>query len=90
MLGDLSPNDKTCTVCQCAYNKTLAQYHSWLIRKGAIMAMYALPTRDQLLERVCLDVEKAIEILPDMLQITKKVYELTDKLYTEYDLHGLP
>ena len=89
-LGELQPNDKTCAVCQNAYNNTLAQYHPWLIRKGAVMAMYTLPTRDQLLNRVCLDVQQAIPLLPDMLAITKNVYELTEELYTQFNLHQLP
>lgn len=89
-LGKLSPSEKTSTVCQTAYNQTLAQYHPWLVRKGAIVAMYTMPTRDQLLNKVCLDVESAIELLPDMLATTKCVYDRTQQLFTVYDLHGLP
>lgn len=88
-MGKLSPSEKTSTVCQTAYNQTLAQYHPWLVRKGAIVAMYTLPTRDQLLNKVCLDVENAIQILPDMLETTDNVYIRTQQLYTEHDLHGL-
>lgn len=29
-LGNLGPAEKTCSVCQTAYNQTLAQYHSWI------------------------------------------------------------
>lgn len=89
-LGKLNPSEKTSTVCQAAYNQTLAQYHSWLVRKGAIVAMYTMPTRDQLLNKVCLDVKKAIELLPEMLETTKNVYDRTQQLFTDYDLHGLP
>lgn len=31
--------------------------------------MYAMPTREQLLHRVCLDVDQAIVILPDVLSV---------------------
>lgn len=89
-LGELQPNDKTHTCCQIAYNQTLAAHHSWLIRKGAVMAMYTMPTRDQLLGRVCLDVPAAIECLPRMLDVTRQVFERTDALYTLHDLHSLP
>ena len=89
-LGELEGDGKTNGVCQAAYNDTLAQFHPWLIRKGATVAMYALPTRDQLLERVCMDVAGAMKLLPEMLSVTRNVYDRTQNLYTRYDLHGLP
>lgn len=89
-LGDLNGNDKTSQCCQAAYNQTLAQFHPWLVRKGAVMAMYTMPTRDQLLNRVCLNVTEAIDSLPAMLLVTKQVYERTHELYSVYDMHGLP
>ncbi|XP_037049252.1 LOW QUALITY PROTEIN: ceramide-1-phosphate transfer protein-like [Bradysia coprophila] len=89
-LGKLNPSEKTSTVCQAAYTQTLAQYHPWLVRKGAMVAMYTMPTRDQLLNKVCLDVERAIELLPEMLETTRNVYDRTQQLFTDFDLHGLP
>ncbi|XP_052861498.1 ceramide-1-phosphate transfer protein [Anopheles cruzii] len=89
-VGELEGDVKTNAVCQAAYNDTLAQFHPWLIRKGANMAMYALPTRDQLLDRVCVDVSVAMKMLPEMLSVTRGVYDRTQDLYTKYDLHGLP
>lgn len=89
-LGELEPNSKTSSCCQIAYNHTLAQFHPWIVRKGALMAMYTMPTRDHLLTKVCLDVENAIKILPDMLATTKILYDRTEKMYTDFDLHGLP
>ncbi|XP_058067340.1 ceramide-1-phosphate transfer protein [Anopheles bellator] len=89
-VSELEGDVKTNVVCQSAYNDTLAQFHPWLIRKGANVAMYALPTRDQLLDRVCLDVSVAMKMLPEMLSVTRSVYDRTQDLYTKYDLHGLP
>lgn len=89
-LGELETNANTCAVCQSAYNETLAQFHPWLIRKGAVMAMYAMPSRDHLLEKVCLDASTAIKLLPEMLVVARQVYDRTQTLYTKYDLHALP
>ncbi|XP_065088155.1 ceramide-1-phosphate transfer protein [Ochlerotatus camptorhynchus] len=90
-LGELeTANANTCAVCQSSYNETLAQFHPWLIRKGAVMAMYAMPNRDHLLEKVCLDASTAIKLLPEMLAVARQVYDRTQALYTKYDLHGLP
>jgi hypothetical protein len=54
-VNELEDEDKTCSACQDAYNSTLANYHPWIIRKGATMAMYALPTRGGLLQKVCVE-----------------------------------
>ncbi|XP_053685459.1 ceramide-1-phosphate transfer protein [Sabethes cyaneus] len=90
-LGELTEGDaKTNTICQTSYNETLAQFHPWLIRKGAVVAMYALPTRDHLLEKVCVDANEAIVLLPEMLAVGRQVYDRTQALYTKFDLHGLP
>jgi Glycolipid transfer protein (GLTP) len=89
-LGELEPNGKTHGICYEAYDLTLAPYHPWIIRKGATVAMYALPTRDQLINKVCDDVNAAFAVLPAMLQSSKLIYDRTQDLYTVYDLHGLP
>lgn len=86
----MEANEKASGACQAAYNQTLAQYHPWLVRKGAVVAMYAMPTREQLLTKVCLDVEQAIIILPDVLLVAQTVYDRTETLYSDHDLHQLP
>lgn len=52
--------------------------------------MHALPTRDQLLTKVCVDIEKSKLVLPDAVAVLKVVYDRTQQLYTDHDLHGLP
>jgi hypothetical protein len=89
-LGDLEANDKTSTVCSQSYNDTLANFHPFLIRKAANLAMYALPTRDNLLQKVCCDVESSIKQLPYMLEISNEIYDRVEALYTEFNLHNLP
>lgn len=89
-LGEIEAEDKTSSVCAQSYNETLANFHPFLIRKAANIAMYALPNRDQLLNKVCADVEASIKALPEMLQVTNAVYDRIDALYTKNDLHGLP
>jgi len=88
----VADNEKAHTVCKSAYNDTLAKHHTFLIRKGAQVAMYTIPTRGDLLRRVChnVDVARAVEMLPDMLKHMHMVYDRTDKLYTLHDLHNLP
>lgn len=51
-LNKLDMHEKLATTCQNVYNATLSQYHAWIIRKAAIVAMYGLPSKHGLLERV--------------------------------------
>lgn len=89
-LAELGENEKTSGCCKSSYNNTLAKYHPWVIRKAANVAMYALPCQGDLLRKVCIDVPKAVQDLPEMLKITKIVYDRIERLYTTHDLHWLP
>lgn len=51
-MGDLKEDDSTVHVCREAYEQTLAKYHTFIVKKGAKLAMYAMPTRGQLLKKV--------------------------------------
>ncbi|XP_053964510.1 ceramide-1-phosphate transfer protein [Anastrepha ludens] len=89
-LSELNECDKTHACCKSAYNDTLAKHHPWVVRKGAVVAMYALPTQGELLKRVCVNASHAVEVLPEMLKHTKSVYDRVEILYSAHDLHGLP
>lgn len=89
-LYEIESHEKTSGICKLAYNDTLANHHPWIIRKGALVAMYALPTREQLLNKVCEDVERSLSVLPDVLEISKIVYDRTEQIYSDFDLHALP
>lgn len=89
-MAEIEAHEKTTTICKAAYNDTLAQHHPWLVRQGAMVAMYTMPTREALLNKVCYDVDKSLSMLPDVLDISKTVYDRTEQLYTNFDLHSLP
>lgn len=54
------------------------------------MSVFALPTRDNLLNKVCANVDEAIISLPETLKVMSVVYDRTQEMYTKYDLHSLP
>lgn len=91
-LQSVGDDEKAHNVCKSAYTDTLAKHHPFLIRKGAQVAMFAIPTRGELLKRVCHteNTSRAVEKLPEMLQHMYSVYNRTDQLYTLHDLHNLP
>ncbi|KAG5332732.1 CPTP protein, partial [Acromyrmex heyeri] len=89
-LGDLADVEKTTSCCQDAYNKTLAKHHPWMIRKAAIVAMYTMPSREILFKKVCGEnVQRNIDVLPKMLEVTADVFNRTDSIYETYQLHAL-
>ncbi|TMW39697.1 hypothetical protein DOY81_015224, partial [Sarcophaga bullata] len=80
-LADLCENDKTHGCCKTSYETTLAKHHPWVVRKGALVAMYALPTKGELLKRVCCNADRVTDFLPEMLKNTKVL---------EADLYSVP
>ncbi|CAG9768305.1 unnamed protein product [Ceutorhynchus assimilis] len=92
-IGDLQDHDSSSPSCREAYDQTLAKHHSYLIRKGAQVAMYTLPTRENLLKRVCGgidEIQRAINLLPKTLAASTVVYTRIETLYSLHDLHNLP
>ncbi|OWR50694.1 ceramide-1-phosphate transfer protein [Danaus plexippus] len=92
-LSEAEESMNTCTTCQNSYNETLAAFHPWYIRKAATLAMHALPSRPDLLKKIFGTEEQlaeALNILPQTLQSCDEVYNRVEKLYTDFDFHGLP
>ncbi|CAH1104890.1 unnamed protein product [Psylliodes chrysocephalus] len=92
-LGELKDDEYASTVCREAYEQTLSKHHPFIIRNGAKVAIYALPTKGVLLGRVCGEpenIQQALELLPDTLTATSLVFERTENLFTLHDLHTLP
>jgi len=74
-----------------AYNATLAKYHPWLIRKAAGLAMYSLPSRKKFMATSFQQTaEEAERIIPHFLEISKKVHDTIQRLYSDHDLLMLP
>lgn len=96
--------DSVCTgpLARDCYKKSLANYHTWLIQKTASMAMYALPTRDGLVEKAFVksDIEssgdkqaewkKHSDEMDKMAKYADKVYEVVEGYFDSKNLHDLP
>ncbi|CAB3362447.1 ceramide-1-phosphate transfer protein [Cloeon dipterum] len=93
-VGEIEDQDGTSTVCQDAYNVTLSNHHTWVIRKAAGVAMYALPTKENLLIRLFGGDQEEIKLakknLPDMLAASREVHRRTQKLLEAHNLLLLP
>jgi len=92
-LCQLEMNDNLTKACQNSYNSTLACYHPWIVQKAAIMAMYALPDKEELLKRIKLPHETEeyyTELLSKTVVAMKEVFLQTQKLYEDHNLLDLP
>ncbi|KAF6036241.1 GLTPD1 [Bugula neritina] len=87
-------NDAKCsTLSQDAYSYTLGKFHPWIVRKAATLAMYSLPVRGSLLQRIDSSEgseERVVQILKDITKSGKLIYDSVDSLYTKEKLHDLP
>jgi len=80
------------TVVSRAYDATLAPYHSWLVRKGVGVALYALPSRHAMLQRMNNDgsEEEIVQKLVEAVAVMTPVYDHVQALYVENGLLALP
>lgn len=82
-------DDNLFGACKKAYNSTLAKYHPWIVQKAATMAMYAIPTKQGLLNRIK-QPDETEEYYTELLQKTvlamKEVFCRTQKIYEENNL----
>ncbi|EDO47801.1 predicted protein, partial [Nematostella vectensis] len=92
-LSESHEGDSSSALASESYNKTLAAYHPWLIRKAALLAMYTLASVGDMIKKASAesaDQESAQKLLCEAVEAIQPVYDTTEELYTEYDLHGLP
>lgn len=100
-LSELEEDCGTGPVAKDIYKKTLAKHHPWYIQKTASLAMYALPTRQQLIESVfnvkskdddgrCKLSKDASETMSELALKSESVYNTVEKLYSEQGLLDLP
>lgn len=74
-----------------SYQRTLAKHHPWVIRKAVGVAMYTLPTGEQLLSKMGKhDVDRTVELINRVIQLAQPIYDDVQTIYTSNNLHNLP
>lgn len=94
----LAHEDKCVYLSQEAYKKTLMKHHAWVVQKAASLAMHMLPTKQGLIEKICGSAEVDSEEyrltdtdqLPNGVKVMQQVYNITQEVYSKYDLLDLP
>merc|ERR1711976_417125 len=90
-IKNVKKEERLTSVANDAYNTTLAKYHTWLIRKGVGIAMYTLPTPDQLVERMNVSsAEETFQLISQIIEACQPVYDVIQKVYEDNDILNLP
>ncbi|KAL7639770.1 UNVERIFIED_CONTAM: hypothetical protein RMT77_009180 [Armadillidium vulgare] len=76
------------------YNRTLAKHHSWILGKTVSAVLYLMPTKQVIVEKVTkgdMEIYRQHEsLLPEVIEVMQSVFNLTQKLYEDYDILNLP
>ncbi|XP_059178922.1 ceramide-1-phosphate transfer protein-like [Physella acuta] len=82
---------KFSSAASAAYDDTLSRHHPWLIRKAVHVAMYMLPTRQDLLKKMGVeDNEAGMQGINDLIHELNTIFSVTEELYKRDDLLDLP
>ena len=76
-----------------SYAESLGVYHTWVLRQSARMAVYTLPQRRELFDKLCpgvTDEKMARMKLRGMSKEMERVHTGVELLFDQYQLHDLP
>jgi len=91
-ISDSSNHESVSTIAYQSYTDSLGSYHSWFLRHTAKLAVYALPSKRELLRKLYpgskIDVSQ--NKLKPVCETLKHLYFSLDRLFTKYNLQDLP
>lgn len=78
-------------LCREAYQNTLANHHTWLVRRAAELAFIAMPERSFFFRLVCVQNQEGLStVLNTVVQAIGEVYDRTQKALDENGMLDLP
>lgn len=78
-------------LCREAYQSTLANHHTWFVRRAAELAFIAMPERGFFFRLVCVqNQEELSRVLSRVVQALGEVYDRTQKALEENGMLDLP
>ncbi len=84
-----NPASSSSDICVNAYDETLAQYHTWLVKKAAILGMRMIPNREVVIGYMSQD-EAEIHKFPIYFTRIINVYNITQDIYATHQILDLP
>ena len=75
-----------------AYRQSLAEFHTWIIRKMVEVALMTLSTKSWMLQKISqtLPEDEVVKYLKETVTIAQPIYDIIQDVYTEKNLHSLP
>ncbi|XP_071955816.1 ceramide-1-phosphate transfer protein-like [Antedon mediterranea] len=92
-LIESNENDSVPKMASNVYASTIANYHTWLVRNTAYLAMRTLPNKKTLQGRLCTSPtseKTAEEIVGECIKQMMPVYDIVQAFYSERSLLELP
>ncbi|KAH3817294.1 ceramide-1-phosphate transfer protein-like [Dreissena polymorpha] len=90
-LKDSDEHDKMSKLTSESYYRTLSKHHPWIIRKGVDVAVYTLPSRKHFIEKLKIsNLETTDKLLEATASMGHRIFEVVEKIYSDFDLHQLP
>lgn len=78
-------------LCREAYRLTLAEHHSWWVKKAAELAFVAMPERKFFYKLMCVRTQaEAAALLNRVVKAIQEVYDRTQVALEEHDMLTLP
>lgn len=78
-------------LCREAYQRTLANHHTWFVRRAAELAFIAMPERSFFFRLVCVRSQEELSIvLNKVVQAIAEIYDRTQKVLDENGMLDLP
>ncbi|XP_051981021.1 ceramide-1-phosphate transfer protein-like [Xyrauchen texanus] len=78
-------------LCKETYQRTLAQHHTWLVRRAAELAFIAMPERPFFYQLVCVETQaEAAVVLDRVVRAIEEVYKRTEGALVEHKMLDLP
>jgi len=87
----LKDDENTGPAAKVAYKESLGKFHPWLVQKSTLGAMYFLPNLQELVKKTTVhSIEEFKSISLDIVNYGEKIYNLTQRIYQNYDCLDLP
>lgn len=78
-------------LCREAYQSTLAQHHTWFVRRAAELAFIAMPERGFFFKLLCVQNQEALSVLLNRAVVAiGEVYDRTQRAMEEHGMLDLP
>ncbi len=83
------PYSRSSDICMVAYDETLAQYHTWLVKQAARLGMRMMPNREVIIGYMSKD-EAEVQKFPVYITKVLYVYNITQDIYEKHQILDLP